>query len=695
MPPSTMPPSTWEMPPPTWAEAFLLISIQASLNLPNPKYAAPLFRPLETLEPKYNCVTSTYFLQPASPLFSPLPYLYNFFFHYSDKGNREMSDQKLTRIAIVSSDKCRPKKCRQECKKSCPVVKTGKLCIEVTSTSQIAFISEELCIGCGICVKKCPFEAIQIINLPKDLDKDTTHRYGPNSFKLHRLPVPRPGQVLGLVGTNGIGKSTALKVLSGKLKPNLGRFNNPPDWQEILTYFRGSELQNYFTRMLEDNLKAVVKPQYVDHIPKAIQGNVGQVLEQKDERDMKAELCFDLELNQVMDRNVEDLSGGELQRFAIAVVAILNAEIYMFDEPSSYLDVRQRLKAAQVIRSLLRANSYVVVVEHDLSVLDYLSDFICCLYGKPGAYGVVTLPFSVREGINIFLAGFVPTENLRFRDESLTFKVAEAPQESAEEIESYARYKYPTMIKTQGNFKLEVFEGEFTDSQIIVMLGENGTGKTTFIRMLAGLLKPDSVEGSDVEIPEFNVSYKPQKISPKFRNSVRHLLHQKIRDSYMHPQFVSDVMKPLQIEQLMDLEVVNLSGGELQRVALTLCLGKPADIYLIDEPSAYLDSEQRIVASKVIKRFILHAKKTAFVVEHDFIMATYLADRVIVFEGKPSVDCTANSPQSLLTGMNLFLSQLDITFRRDPTNYRPRINKLDSTKDREQKSAGSYYYLDD
>jgi ATP-binding cassette subfamily E protein 1 len=289
---------------------------------------------------------------------------------------------------------------------------------------------------------------------------------------------------------------------------------------------------------------------------------------------MRFELAKDLDLNRVLDRDVGDLSGGELQRFAIAVVATQHAEIYMFDEPSSYLDVKQRLKAAQVVRSLLRPNSYVIVVEHDLSVLDYLSDFICCLYGKPGAYGVVTLPFSVREGINIFLAGFVPTENLRFRDESLTFKVAETPQESAEEIQTYARYKYPSMSKTQGGFKLNVKEGEFTDSQIIVMLGENGTGKTTFIRMLAGLLKPDETDDSDVEVPEFNVSYKPQKISPKFASTVRHLLHQKIRDSYMHPQFNTDVMKPLQIEALMDQEVINLSGGELQRVALCLCLGK-------------------------------------------------------------------------------------------------------------------------
>ncbi|BFG24243.1 hypothetical protein CerSpe_105170 [Prunus speciosa] len=109
-------------------------------------------------------------------------------------------------------------------------------------------------------------------------------------------------------------------------------------------------------------------------------------------------------------------------------------------------------------------------------------------------------------------------------------------------------------------------------------------------------------------------------------------------------------MKPLQIGQLMDQEITKLSGGELQRVALCVCLRKPADIYLIDEPSAYLES---------------------------------------------SVDCIANSPQSLLTGMNLFLFQLDITFRHDPTNYRPGINKLNSTKDREQKAAGSYYYLDD
>ncbi|KAG8134569.1 hypothetical protein E2320_007676 [Naja naja] len=548
---------------------------------------------------------------------------------------------KLTRIAIVNHDKCKPKKCRQECKKSCPVVRMGKLCIEVTSQCKIAWISETLCIGCGICIKKCPFAALSIVNLPSNLEKETTHRYCANAFKLHRLACI-----------------------------------DPPDWQEILTYFRGSELQNYFTKILEDDLKAIIKPQYVDQIPKAAKGTVGSILDRKDETGTQTIVCQQLDLSHLRERNVEDLSGGELQRFACAVVCIQKADIFMFDEPSSYLDVKQRLKAAVTIRSLINPDRYIIVVEHDLSVLDYLSDFICCLYGVPSAYGVVTMPFSVREGINIFLDGYVPTENLRFRDASLVFKVAETANE--EEVKKMCMYKYPGMRKKMGEFELSIVAGEFTDSEIMVMLGENGTGKTTFIRMLAGRLTPDDKS----EVPVLN-------------GSVRQLLHEKIRDAYTHPQFVTDVMKPLQIENIIDQEVQTLSGGELQRVALALCLGKPADVYLIDEPSAYLDSEQRLMAARVIKRFILHAKKTAFVVEHDFIMATYLADRVIVFDGIPSKCTVANSPQTLLAGMNKFLSQLEITFRRDPNNYRPRINKVNSIKDVEQKKSGNYFFLDD
>lgn len=593
----------------------------------------------------------------------------------------QMEGDKMTRIAIVSADKCKPSRCASECKKGCPIVRSGKLCIEVAKTSKIAYLSEVLCIGCGICVKKCPFGAISIINLPTNLEKDTVHRYGENSFKLHRLPIPRRGQVLGLVGTNGIGKSTVLKILSGKLQCNLGQYNNPPNNSQILSRFQGSELHGYFTELQRGNLQVLTKPQYIDNIPKSCSGRVREILSAQNKLGDIEEILSMLDLHKLLNRNIENLSGGELQRFAIALTSIQGANVLFYDEPSSYLDVKQRLAAAQLIRKMSEKSNYVIVVEHDLALLDYLSDFICCFYGSPGAYGVVTSPFSVREGINVFLDGFIPTENVRFREESLNFHISE----KEDEIKHSCEYEYPNMTKTLGDFTLNIRKGKFTDSQITVLLGQNGTGKTTFIKLLA--------EEKSI-IPNLTISYKPQEITPKFTGTVYQLLCRKIGSSSTNIQFQNEVIKPLGIDKLYDFKVLNLSGGELQRIAIALVLGSPADIYLIDEPSAHLDSEQRIIISRVIKRFIYNAKKTAFIVEHDFIMATYLADQIIVYDGEPSINCTANSPVSLINGMNTFLRQLNITFRRDPFNFRPRINKLNSNKDRNQKVSQNFFCID-
>jgi ATP-binding cassette subfamily E protein 1 len=584
----------------------------------------------------------------------------------------------ITRIAIINPDRCKPKKCSQECKKVCPINYQGKLCIEVEPTSTLAQISEELCVGCALCQKRCPFKAITILNIPSNLNTQIIHRYGRNGFKLHGLPLPRPGQILGLVGANGTGKTTALKILAGKLIMNLGKEN--PDPKEIKNRFNGTELQKYFDLLNSGYIRVNIKPQYIADSQNC-QSSVREILLKNNELNKMDYYIEQLDLIHILDRTISKLSGGEMQRVWIAINCNKRGNMFIFDEPTSYLDIKQRIKISNIIREMANDQNYVVCVEHDLAILDYLSDQVCLLYGKPSVYGVVTMPHSCTEGINIFLNGFEPTENMRFREESLNFRFSE----NVEEMKRNTVVKYPKMNIKNGNFSLDIESGEVSDSEIIIILGENGCGKTTFVKLLAGVLK---LEG--VDVPQMAVSYKPQMINPRFEGSVKDLLQTKINSALNDSQFKIDVINPMAIEELYELDVQNLSGGELQRVAIVLTLGTPANIYLLDEPSAFLDSDQRIIASKVIKKFIMNTKKTAFIIEHDFIMATYLADRIIVFEGTPAMNCQASLPMDLTTGVNRFLRNLGITMRRDPSNYRPRINKPGSVKDQEQKEKGMY-----
>lgn len=596
----------------------------------------------------------------------------------------------LKRLAIVNEDLCRPTECSLECKKACPVNRIGKQCIVIQKKS---IISEVLCIGCGACVKKCPFKAITIINLPSELTKDCSHRYGTNSFKLHRLPIPKIGKVLGLVGTNGIGKSTALEILSGKLKPNLGNFENEPDWADILKNYRGSELQGYFTKLLENKIVTSNKIQYTDRVPRLLKKRfkkdeltVIEVLREMNDRGKMEYYIERMHLENILERDLDDLSGGELQRFCIAVACMKSADCYVFDEPTSFLDVKQRLAAAREIRNMAEDNKYVLVVEHDLAILDLMSDYGCVLYGLSGAYGVITAPQTIKAAINIFLDGFIPTENMRFRDTALKFNIQEIEEDKKGRENEY---EYPSITKSYDGFKLKISAGTFSQSQIVVFLGENGMGKTTFVNLIAGLIENDE----KANFIGFSVSLKPQKILPKKKGSVRDIFNLKIKGSFSDQSFQNDVVRPLGVEYLLDQEITSLSGGELQRVAIILCLGQEADIYLFDEPSAFLDSDQRICVAKIIKKFIYNKKKTAFVVEHDLIVGTYLADKVVVFEGTPGIESVATPPMDLTKGMNLFLKSLDITFRRDPENYRPRVNKPESAKDREQKETNNYFFV--
>jgi ATP-binding cassette subfamily E protein 1 len=549
-----------------------------------------------------------------------------------------------------------------------------------------AVIVESLCTGCGICVKKCPFKAISIVNLPDELEKDCSHRFGQNTFKLYRLPTPSPSVVLGLIGQNGIGKTTTLKILSGEVKLNLGDYENPPDWDEIVQHYRGSTLQDYFQKMGESKLRISHKPQYVDKIPKAVSGKVGELLEKVDERNRLERIAEQLELKQFWNRQLEVLSGGELQRVAVAATVCREADVYLFDEPSSYLDVKQRLEVAKVIRSLKSDQKTIIIAEHDLAIVDYLSDQICIFYGEPGVYGVVSNVHGVRTGINIYLQGYIPDENVRFRKEAIIFH-EKPPTVSASAGETLLTWEQ--MEKTYKGFKLTVHPGEIERGKIIGILGANGIGKTTFVKILAGIEEADDGKKFD----ELKVSYKPQYISAEYEGTVQELLMSVVRENFSSGWYRTEILQPLKVNLLLDRNLAELSGGELQKIAIAACLSRNAELYLLDEPSAYLDVEERLNMAKTIRRVIENHNVTAFVVEHDVVTQDFIADHLMVFTGNSGECGTANPPMSLRKGMNMFLKEMQVTFRRDPSTKRPRVNKEGSKLDKFQKQTGEYYYV--
>lgn len=606
-----------------------------------------------------------------------------------------------TRLAVVDESKCKPSKCGLECRKKCPVVFMGKECIDVSKTSKIAFISEQLCNGCNNCAKTCPFGAVTIVRLPGAIGTQV-HRYGPNMFALNGLPVMKPGIVMGMVGANGVGKSTAMKILAGKLVPNLGTFRpgttpGSGTTADIIRMYRGSEMHTYLTRLYAstDPLTVSIKTQYVDRISASLTGTVADHLLSGAPESHRTAVIAALSLETLVDKNIRTLSGGELQRFAIARAASKKADVYMFDELTSFLDVKQRICAAKLVRTLRGESTYVVAIEHDLSILDYLSDQVCCQYGVPGAYGTMSQPISTRDGVNQFIDGYLPGENMRFRPDTLNFhqstiSAVDSPpcpshRYDAFELSLPLPLPLPSLdperkstATTDPAFHLSADAGSFSGGTVTVILGENGTGKTTFIKRLAssGL---------------FSVSCKPQLIRAAYKGTVRAMLLAKIKAAMADPVFQSTVAGPLKLASLYDTNVQALSGGEIQTVAICLALGKPADVYLIDEPSAYLDSEQRIAVSRAIKSFVVQTGKAAFVVEHDMLMATTIANQVIVFQGTPAVRATASAPMSMTDGMNLFLRSIGTTLRTDPTSGRPRINKHGSNLDKEQHASGKFY----
>ena len=589
------------------------------------------------------------------------------------------------RVAVLDKELCQPKKCGLECIKYCPVNKSGADCIVLNEETKKAQIDEDICNGCGICVKVCPFDAITIVNLASELSTDKVHQYGINSFRLYKLPTPKKGEVVGLLGRNGMGKSTVVNILSGSLKPNLGNFSEPPEWDDILKFYKGTELKSHFEEIKNDNIRASIKPQQVHNVVNVFDGTGRELLEKYDERGVAGEMIQKLGLDNSIEQNLNELSGGELQRLAVAVSASKDADFYFFDEPSSYNDVFQRAGVAKVIHSLAELGKSVMVVEHDLTLLDYLSDYIEVLYGVPAAYGIVSNVLSTKVGINAFLDGYLASENVRFRDKKFTFDASTATDEIQQGDVIVA---YPKLEKKYSAFSVSIEPGEIRKGDLLGVMGANALGKTTLMKMIAGVEKPDS--GSiDKKI---KISYKPQYLTNDIDVEVITMLDKANDGSIEDSTEEEQIIEPLKIKKLYNKSMKNLSGGELQKVAVAICLLQKADLYALDEPSAFLDVEDRIAVGKFLQKFCRSFGKSAIVIDHDLQLMDLVSDSMVIFEGVSSVKGYATSPLPKIDAMNRFLKSLDITFRRDEKSRRPRVNKDGSRLDKDQKSNQNYYY---
>lgn len=574
-----------------------------------------------------------------------------------------------TRVPIIDASRCQPNKCNFECGLACPVNKRGTKCVELVdiedigNTRRIARVNESVCIGCGLCAssakKGCPFDAVKMVQIPNELEGEQVHRYGENGFRLYRLPRLRQNTVIGILGRNGIGKSTLVAILKGNIVPPCGSVKSP----ETCAMLEGISVGRLTTFVKEQKIIEFAKKN------RTMRFNF----------DLSPLGAF-LDMHELDGKTPREMSGGQVQRLMCFLALTSSSDILVFDEPMNHLDVHMRLRMAEAIRSVSH-NRTVIVIEHDLTMLDYLADTVHILYGTPGAFGVVSHPMTASHAIRAVFEGYIKVDNMRFRDHIISLSGLDLNEQT--ELEDCAPISLPKTIVHAGSFSC-TFLGGFVPSRaaLVVIIGENGTGKTTLVKHFASTL------GSSIAIMEQLSS------SSSDDTLVMDALH---NTGTIDSAFRSDILRPLGVEPLFNRHIRELSGGELQRVRITQCLLKDAEITLLDEPSSHLDIEQRVILAKILKRFAIHRNKLVFVVEHDMMVAVSLGaetrSHVVVFERTSAL---ASFAQLLpfKPGLNQFLRRANMTFRSDTqgTDHpRPRINKLGSVKDREQKASGVFY----
>lgn len=541
------------------------------------------------------------------------------------------------RLAVVDQTLCKPDQCQLECIQVCPVNKLNQECIVLSDERKLALISAPLCTGCGLCIKKCPFHAISIVNLVAPVEDKLVFSYGDNSFKLYGLALPEKG-VFGVLGDNGCGKSTNVKLLEGKLKPQKLAVK---EWQ----------------RFFEQKFGLVVKPQ---ELVSANLGRVGDLMN-KIGGPRLAEIKVALDLDDLKDRDLSQLSGGELQRVMVAAALMRQKDAYLLDEPFAFLDYAYRIRLVEYLRQRFTEQK-VILVDHDLSLLSYACDQTYILFGEPGVYGIVSQPYATDRAIHMFLEGFLEGENVRFREEPVRFKPP------LHEIKTTPNVTLPAALIERGStFSVQnPTDVTLNAGEIVGLVGRNGTGKSTlaahFSQQLGGSLKPQLLDRSD--------------------DLVLGVLRE---DTPFQQRFIRDMA----IKKLEFFTFQQLSGGELQKVRIFEALAQPTNLYVVDEPTNMMDVRGRVALSRLLRE---KAKEGASVllIDHDLEFVLNTVDRLMLIEGIPSKKGHVAGVFEKQDGITRLLSDFDLTYRRDSKTDRLKLNKAGSQKHMKLKESGKY-----
>jgi len=588
----------------------------------------------------------------------------------------------MKRIAIIDREKCRaPEKCNYICISVCPVYKSKKDIFKIGDDKK-PLIDESLCIGCGICEKKCPFNAIIILNLVKEPESNLVFQYGQNTFRLYGLPIIKEKSIIGIIGRNGIGKSTAISILAGILKPNFGEYNRVFDEKEIIRRFRGSELQKYFENLYSKKVKISYKPQNIYlfvklYGEKTVKEILDTLVKSKEELN---KIIKEFEIENIYERKIKELSGGELQKVLFIFSSLKEHDLLLIDELTNYLDIYERVKMSSHLLEMKEKGDTIVLIDHDLSFINSLADIIHIVYGVQKAYGVFSSPIGVSDGIHQYLEGFIKKENLRIRDKPIRLDVKPyTDKKMGKDVVSWKNVK----VKLNG-FELIADEGSIRENEIVGVIGRNGIGKSTFAKALAGEIKYEGEISKECEI-----SYKPQYFDFSDLDITVHEFISRFNPDYRKDY--REYLAKIGLADLLDHKVNSLSGGEAQTLYCFSVLVKDADLYILDEPFAFLDIEQRVNMAKFIRDIIKLKGKAALVIDHDIVLVDYVSDSIMVFEGEPGRKGIVNKPVENKKAFNKFLEVLNITMRRDEKSGIPKINKIDSYLDRLQKERKEYY----